>query len=205
MMIQLDQVSFSYEPGRPVLDDISLCLKREQPVALLGESGTGKTTLFRLLAGVLSPTEGRIVREPEKMRLAVQFQEDRLFGHLSVYENLKLVNSRLTREEAETCLTELNLEKELLSEPVQTLSGGMKRRLSLARALLYPSDFLLLDEPFAGLDAHTRQAARRAIRERRNGRGLFLVTHDGSDAEALDAQAFFLRDGRLAPSYKTGG
>ena len=192
MKIKMIDVSFSYEPGeeKPVLSHVSLELESGQPAVLLGESGGGKTTLLRLLAGFLRPQSGRIEGIGADTRIAVMFQEDRLFPHTTVYKNLKLVCPALTRKEAAACLAELNLGREVLDDLPGKLSGGMRRRVALARALLFDAELVLLDEPFQGLDEDTHIKALAAVKERTKGRPLLLISHDPEDGPALGAKVW---------------
>lgn len=186
MKITMTDVSFSYEAE--LLSHVSLELTEEQPVVLLGESGGGKTTLLRLLAGFLTPQSGRIEGINDDTRIAVLFQEDRLFSHMTVYKNLKLVCPHLTRAEAAACLEELNLEPEVLDDLPGKLSGGMRRRVALARALLFEAELVLLDEPFQGLDTETHRKALAAVKKRTEGRPLLVISHDPADGPALGAK-----------------
>ncbi len=189
-----EQPSAGREPGRekPVLSHVSLELTEEQPVVLLGESGGGKTTLLRLLGGFLTPQSGRIDGINDDTRIAVLFQEDRLFPHMTAYKNLKLVRPSLTRAEAAACLEELNLEQEVLDDLPEKLSGGMRRRVALARALLFEAELVLLDEPFQGLDEDTHQRALAAVKKRTKGRPLLVISHDPADGPALGAKVWTL-------------
>lgn len=150
---------------------------------LMGASGAGKTTLLHTIAGVLPLREGRIVIEGRE-GFSVMFQEDRLLAGCSVLQN---VTAASARHEAEEILTALGL-ADVLTNPVETLSGGMARRVSLARALSYNGGVLLLDEPFAGLDEESRLRAAACIRKYQNGRTVILSTHDPKDAELLQGE-----------------
>lgn len=192
MTVTMTDVSFAYEA--PVLSHVNLELNERQPVVLLGESGGGKTTLLRLLAGFLKPQSGRIDGISADTRIAVLFQEDRLFPHMTVYKNLKLVCPGLTRAEAAGCLAELNLDENVLDDLPGKLSGGMRRRAALARALLFPAELVLLDEPFQGLDEDTHKKAIDAVKKRTKGRPLLLISHDPEDGPALGAKVIRLSD-----------
>lgn len=180
--------------GKPVLSHVNLELTDEQPVLLLGESGGGKTTLLRLLAGFLKPQSGQIEGISADTRIAVLFQEDRLFPHMTVYKNLKLVCPELTRPEAAACLVELQLETTVLDDLPGKLSGGMRRRVALARALLFEAELVLLDEPFQGLDEETHQKALAFVKQRTEGRPLLVISHDPADGPALGAKVLTLQD-----------
>lgn len=180
-MIILRDICKAYD-GKQVLDHVSLSLDAGI-TCLMGVSGRGKTTLLRILLGLETPDGGQVEGRPE--RIAVQFQEDRLMDTLTVGRNLKTALGRdYNAAAAEKCLDALGLPG-CQDQIVSALSGGMKRRVSLARALLYPAALLVLDEPFQGLDTGTRRAAIAAVREAVRGRAALVVTHDPRDCEEL--------------------
>lgn len=153
---------------------------------VMAPSGAGKTTLLRVLLGLERPDRGRVVLPAGP--LAAVFQEDRLLEQLNALGNLRFVlGPALEVPAAETLLAELGLE-EAADKPVRDWSGGMRRRLALARALLAPSAALLLDEPFTGLDRDSRERAWMCIRRRTADKPVLLVTHDPADAAGLEAQ-----------------
>ena len=116
------------------------------------------------------------------------FQEDRLCGHMSAVENVRLATGRrMDTEIIRAHLTELGLGGQL-HQPVEELSGGQRRRVAIARAVCFGGGLLLLDEPFKGLDAETRQQAAAYILRHRNGAAVVCVTHDREDAAALGAE-----------------
>ena len=149
-------------------------------VVVTGPSGAGKTTLLRLFAGLQAPAEGTLTYTPAApRRIGMVFQEDRLAEHMSAADNLRLVNAKLSEAAAEAALSELLEEKEW-RRPVRQLSGGERRRVCLLRALLSEGELLLFDEPFAGLDAETRDRALAAIERHRAGRTLVISAHDAA-------------------------
>lgn len=175
--------------GKPVLEHVTMSLA-PGVTCLMGVSGRGKTTLLRILTGLETPDSGTVEDRPG--RIAVQFQEDRLVESLTVGRNLKLALGRAyDAGKAESCLASLGLPG-CLNMTVSTLSGGMKRRVSLARALLYPAPLLVLDEPFQGLDADTRGAAIAAVRRGAEGRAALVVTHEAKDCELLGGRLITL-------------
>ena len=187
-MIRLIDISKSYD-GKPVLSHVNLTLE-PGITCLMGVSGRGKTTLLRILLGLETPDGGQVEGRPD--RVAVQFQEDRLVESLTVGRNLKLALGRdYNAEKAEACLAALGLPDSQRLH-VSVLSGGMKRRVALARALLYPAELLVLDEPFQGLDADTRQAALAAVRQAAKGRTALIVTHEAQDCRQLSARLITL-------------
>ena len=187
--IKITDLSFSYG-YKKVIQNLSLEISSEKPVLLLGESGIGKTTLMRLLLGFLKPDSGKIEGIDRNTRIAVMYQEDRLFPQLSVYKNLKLVKKDLSREQTTDILSELRLDKEILDKLPAELSGGMRRRIALIRALIFDAVLLLLDEPFQGLDTENRKYALAAVKKYSEGRPMLVISHEPSDAEALGAKLF---------------
>lgn len=184
MKIELEHVFFSYGE-KAVLRDVSFTVEDGETVALEGPSGVGKTTVLRLIAGLLTPARGG-VRGGEG-GAAVVFQEDRLIPHLTAEENLRLVNDALTHGQAEALLAAVGLEGEAKRLPGE-LSGGMRRRVAIARAAASGRAPVLLDEPFQGLDGETKRRVTDFVRSFTRSRTTVLVTHDASDADALGAR-----------------
>lgn len=146
---------------------------------ILGRSGTGKTTLLRILLGLDQPDSGSLFGI--NCRWAAVFQEDRLLGHLDAEDNLRFaLGSAYNAAAAKTLLGELGL-ADVGSKPICEYSGGMKRRLALARALLAPSDALILDEPFTGLDEENRSIALRCILHTAQTKPVLLASHEALD------------------------
>ncbi len=181
-----------FRQGREILHQVDFTLESEQPVVLLGPSGIGKTTLLRILAGLEQPQAGEVIGLQRNDRVAVLFQEDRLFPTMRVWDNLHLVCPQLTREQAAQLMEELGLEKGVLSQYPRQLSGGMRRRVALARALCFPAQAVLLDEPCQGLDAQVRQKVLYAISSHTQGRPLLVVSHEPEDAAVLGARMVHL-------------
>lgn len=148
---------------------------------LTAPSGKGKTTLIRILLGLETADSGRIVPESEKIRWSIVFQEDRLFDGLSARENLRFVlGADLNEKQAMNLLNDLGL-GDASDGPVRLWSGGMRRRLALARGLLAVSDALILDEPFAGLDQENRTRALACIRRVAREKPVLLTSHENPD------------------------
>ena len=166
----------SYGP-QTVLRDVSVEAAADAVTCVMAPSGRGKTTLLRIFLGLETPDRGT-VETPPGCRWAAVFQEG----------NLRFVLGREYDEtRAQTLLAELGL-GETAGQAVREFSGGMKRRLALARALLAPADALALDEPFTGLDQETRRCCREILLRETVGRPVLLVTHDSADGAALGAR-----------------
>ena len=158
-----------------VLDDISFTA-RVGVTRLLGPSGIGKTTLLRVLLGLETPDSGTV--NGDKFRWTAVFQENRLLEGLDAERNLRFVlGANYNAAAAQALLEELGL-GDVGKKKVRDYSGGMQRRLALARALLAPSDALALDEPFTGLDADNRAAAQRCVARAAREKIVLLVSHE---------------------------
>ena len=184
-----------------VLKNVDLTLDRYKTYCLMSPSGTGKTTLFRILMGLEKADEGDIIWNvgsgagtetdtdvSRPLRISTVFQEDRLCPTFSPLENVMMVqkgkSSEFSMEEIRTTMCRL-LPEECLNRPVSTLSGGMKRRTAILRALLTRSDLLLMDEPFTGLDEGTKDEVIKFLKEYRQDRFLLISTHQKEDVEKL--------------------
>lgn len=165
-----------------VLRDFSARFPGGECTCIMGPSGCGKTTLLRLILGLETPDGGQILCRSFPM--AAVFQENRLFEDFSALSNVTAVCPRERRPEAAQHLMALGL-GESLHAPVRTLSGGMKRRVAVARAVLAPGEVLVLDEPFTGLDRDTKAAVLAYLKDHTQGRTLLLVTHDPAERDAL--------------------
>ncbi|WP_329374570.1 ABC transporter ATP-binding protein [Streptomyces sp. NBC_00669] len=183
---------------RHVLDGLDLDIAQGEFLALLGASGTGKTTLLRIIGALDRHDEGTVL-VPESR--TVVFQEPRLVPSKKVLANVTVALPRGTRtkETGRRALAEVGLDRHADAWPA-TLSGGEAQRVALARALIREPELLLLDEPFAALDALTRLRMHDLVGElcRRHQPAVLLVTHDVDEAIRLADRVAVLRDGRLA-------
>ena len=156
----------------------NLCLTVDGPAVLWAPSGWGKTTLLRILMGLDTPTAGRVRGVG---RAAAVFQEDRLCPQLTALQNVTLVlpgSEKQYKEQIEADFQQFGMDAAALALPAARLSGGQKRRTALLRALWAPSDTLLLDEPFTGMDPDTLAAAAALLRTRCGTEPVLLATHD---------------------------
>lgn len=175
---------------REVLRALSASFPAGRISCIMGPSGCGKTTLLRLLLGLELPDSGSILGA--SLPTAAVFQENRLFEDFSALSNVAAVLARRTPRDAIAAqLCRLGLDGALHS-PVRSLSGGMQRRVALARALLAPAKLVLLDEPFTGLDVATRQQALLFVQEQSLGKTVLLVTHEQQDASFFQAEVLHL-------------
>jgi sulfonate transport system ATP-binding protein len=181
---------------RAVLDSFELTIRSAEFVAILGPSGTGKTTLLRLLSG-LDQADGGTVRVAR--RRSVVFQEPRLVPAKRVWQNVVLgQRGPVARKRAVAALTEVGLANHVDAWP-KTLSGGEAQRVALARAMVREPSLLLLDEPFASLDALTRIRMHELVAQlwQRHRPAVVLVTHDVDEAILLADRVIVLSQGRV--------
>ena len=183
MMLDMSHVDLRFD-GKTVLSDFNLSLEEGEHIALMGASGSGKTSILRLAAGLIKPTKGKITRGAS--RISMQFQEARLLPDRTAAENVNVVLSdkRDTLDEAREWLGRVGLADAADLYPDE-LSGGMAQRVALARVLAYRGDLLLLDEPFRGLDTTTREAIMELVATETRDRAVILVTHDEWEAQQL--------------------
>ena len=192
--INLSNVCFSYNKGvdEELINDLSLHIPAGDRVCIMAPSGTGKTTLLNLLTGGLKPDSGIVSFEVDTgdgVNISMVFQEDRLCSEYTAAYNIELGLKWGCRK---TDLIQSHLEQlgmgESIFADVKELSGGMKRRVAIVRAVMSPSRVLILDEPFASLDEELKDRTAEYIIENLNGRTLVVVSHDEKDAERLNAR-----------------
>lgn len=210
-MLEAEHLTFTH-PGATRHFDLSFSAKPGEITAVSGQSGAGKSTLLDLIAGFLAPTGGTLKLDgrdllplpPEERPISILFQSETLFEHLSAYQNLELGlprNSADRQVQVAAALAEVGLPG-VLKQRADTLSGGEKQRVALARTLLRNRPVLLLDEPFSALDDETRGTIRTLVKSltERHGWITLLVSHHVDDIEALAAKRYHLADGKLAQS-----
>jgi ABC-type multidrug transport system fused ATPase/permease subunit len=214
--VRFENVGFSYEPGRPVLTDISFCVHTGSVTAIVGPSGSGKSTLMALLLRLFDPDQGRILIDGSDVReftmdslrgqIAIAPQEPVLFA-ASVAENLRYAtpqsDAAKLRAAAAVACAEAFVDElpqgwdTVLGERGAGLSPGQKQRLCIARALIKDAPILVLDEPTASLDAETEHRLMQNLGAWGAGRAVFIVTHRLSTIRRAD-QILFIEDGRVA-------
>ena len=209
--VEFRDVAFGYPGHAPVVKDIDLALSPGEVHCLVGRSGCGKTTLLKLAAGLLTPSAGQVLLQGRRPAGGAQvgfvFQAPTLLDWLKVRDNVLLPVSLQRRPAsqdiaaADALLAQLGLASFVDRYPRQ-LSGGQQSRVALARALLLQPPLLLLDEPFAALDAITREEVQRdllrLVRER--GTSVLFVTHDIAEAVFLGDRVSVLAQGRIVRS-----
>jgi len=205
----IEQVSFHYkDQTENLIKDFSMTVEDGEIVALIGSSGSGKSTILRLLCGLEQPNSGRITLDdrilydatsnlmPQERGIGMIFQDYALFPHLTVLGNVMFAASgnRATRKKtAERYLELVQMSEHAKKHPHQC-SGGQQQRIAIARALASNPGVLLLDEPFSNLDASLRQEVRLEIRDiiKKSGINAILVTHDEEDVKACADRAVYL-------------
>jgi phospholipid/cholesterol/gamma-HCH transport system ATP-binding protein len=212
-LIEIDRVSFGYDASRTILNDVSLRFARGKVTAILGGSGCGKTTLLRLIAGVYPATQGQVVFDRERVdagnreqlyrlrrRLGMLFQFGALFTDLTVFDNVafplrehsKLPESMIR----DIVLMKLNAVGLRGAAPLRIaqVSGGMARRIALARAMALDPELIMYDEPFAGLDPISMGVAANLIRKLNDTTGAtsLIVSHDVLECFLICDYAYLL-------------
>jgi phospholipid/cholesterol/gamma-HCH transport system ATP-binding protein len=212
-LIEIDHVTFGYDASRTILDDVSLSFERGKVTAILGGSGSGKTTLLRLIGGMFPANRGRVVFDGEhvdardreqlfriRRRLGMLFQFGALFTDLSTFDNVAFP----LREH--TALTETMIRDIVLMKlnavglrgaarlRISELSGGMARRVALARAIALDPELIMYDEPFAGLDPISMGVAANLIRKLNDTTGAtsLVVSHDVQECFMICDYAYLL-------------
>lgn len=213
--LELKNVSFGYTQDLFPLRELNLSVNPGEHIAVLGESGTGKSSLLRIIAGLEKVVSGEVFidgdlvssntqhRPPEKRKVGMVFQDWAVFPHLNVYENVGFGlpcrgKSQSGRERVERLLNAFELNDFALRAP-HTLSGGQLQRVACARALAPSPRILLLDEAFSSLDLGLRQRVRTQVFEalRSEGVTVLMVTHDPSEAFDCSERVFEFKEGSL--------
>ncbi len=215
-MIEFDSVTF-HRNGRPIIDQMSFQVKPLERIAIIGGSGAGKTTILKLIMGLLHPNEGRILIDGKditvmaesqmrdiRMKFSIVFQEGALFDSLSVKENVAFflreythMNEAQLDAQVRKLLAKVGVEKAYGLMP-EELSGGMQRRVAIARSLAARNpEMFLYDEPTSDLDPISAGTIRRVIVDLADeGRGFMIVTHEMHDAFAIAQRFMFIKEGK---------
>jgi len=213
LRLQAADLSKSYR-GRKVVDNISLEIQQGEVVGLLGPNGAGKTTTFYILVGLARPDNGRVLLDGEditdlpmylRARSGISYlpQEPSVFRKLSVEENLLAVLETLPitpeqrRDRVEELLAQMGLEGVRFSQ-AYVLSGGERRRLEIARSLVLSPSFVLLDEPFSGIDPLTVVDIQKIIADlSAEGIGVLVTDHNVRETLAVTDRAYIISDGKI--------
>lgn len=205
--IKLVDITKSYSVEKEhiqVLDQINLNLPSNKITVILGRSGCGKTTLLRLVAGLEDYDSGEI-RDANLKRKAYVFQEDRLMPWLTVRKNITfgIKKHEIDHVRIDEIIDTVGLSRFQTAYPSQ-LSGGMKQRVSIARAIAYEPDFILMDEPFSALDYFTREQMQKELLNihRRSMCSILFVTHSIDEALILGNKIVVLEKGRIKSEYE---
>ncbi len=212
-LLQTKNIVKSYG-GRRVVDRPNISVGRSEIVGLLGPNGAGKTTTFYMMVGIVQPDEGEVIfdseditKKPihERCRLGMGYlaQEQSIFRRLTVEENIMAIletldiSPRERRKRLESLLEELNI-AHLAKSKAFTLSGGERRRLEITRALVTNPSFLLLDEPFSGIDPIVVAEAQEIIKDlKARGLGILLTDHNVRETLSITDRAYLIADGRI--------
>jgi len=219
--VVLDAVTYGYDPRRPVLRGIDMTIPRGKVVAIMGGSGCGKTTILRLIGGQLQPQAGRVLVAGESVpdmdrdalyamrrKIGMLFQFGALFTDLNVFENIAFtlrehtnLPDELIRDLVLMKLNAVGLRGTAHLEPAE-LSGGMARRVALARAIALDPMLVLYDEPFAGLDPISLGVVGQLIRELNDALGItsVVVTHDVYESLKIVDYLYFVSEGKIVAS-----
>ena len=210
-MIELRNLSFSYEDNI-ILKDINLAVSNNERLVLLGSSGSGKTSLLRLIAGFIAPAsgeilidgdivskEGKLIVPPDKREVAMVFQDLALWPHMNVYENvafglkIRKVPKNIREEKVKEMLSLVGLSG-YGKRRIEELSGGQQQRIALARALILSPKVLLMDEPLSSLDNTLNKKLRKEIirLQKKFGFTLVYVTHNEEEAEEIGTRIITL-------------
>ena len=203
-MIEISNLSKHFFIGErriDVLRELNLSIKKDKITVILGRSGCGKTTLLRLIAGLESVSQGEI-KFKEQAKIGFVFQEARLMPFLNVYENIVFVlkKQEIEAEKIDSLISMIGL-NDFKFAAVSQLSGGMSSRVSLARVLAYEANLILMDEPFAALDAFTRASMQSEILKIQAGKTILFVTHNIDEALFLADEIILLEKGGIKSNY----
>lgn len=191
----------AYQQNR-VIEDLTLEVEEGERKAILAPSGCGKTTLFRLLAGLEKPDSGKIfIKSP----IAYVFQESRLLPEFTVLENVSAaLTGREKKKIAAEWILKVGLRKEDFEKLPSEISGGMAQRVALARALSTQREIFFFDEPFKGLDDESKNDLLHLLRQVLSMKTVLFITHDEEEAQALGAQSLRFSKGMVFLSNSKG-
>jgi NitT/TauT family transport system ATP-binding protein len=185
MSIQLINITKKYE-NLTVLEHVNLEIAENKITCIMGPSGCGKTTLLHILLGLIKEDSGRIVGLSDKKITAV-FQENRLCEGIHAIKNVQMVcDKHITVDMIKKEFNDVGL-LDYENKPVANLSGGMKRRVAIVRAIIPKSNVIIMDEPFKGLNLELKEQVIEYVKQKTIGKTVIIVTHDDYEVEALSA------------------
>lgn len=212
-LLEIKGLTKSYD-GRVVVSEINIEVKHQEIVGLLGPNGAGKTTTFYMIVGIISPNAGSIIFDNQditrlsihqRSRYGISYlsQEPSIFRKLTVEENILAIletlplGPRERKERLDSLLEELKI-SHLRKNRAFTLSGGERRRLEITRALVTNPSFILLDEPFSGIDPIIVSEAQEIIRElKKRGLGILLTDHNVRETLSITDRAYLINEGKI--------
>jgi iron(III) transport system ATP-binding protein len=214
--LSIENITFYFPKQKlPFIHNASFQLRYDERIALLGASGSGKTTILRIVAGIEGPVSGRIILNqkdisrlpPEKRKIGIIFQDYALFPHMTVKDNIGFgVSDKSEKNSKIFEMAELLRISEHLPKYPNQLSGGQQQRVAIARALAAEPSILLLDEPFSNLDADLRSSVRLEIAKLLEVRRVpaILVTHDTHDALSFADRVIRIEAGKILTPTQEG-
>jgi len=190
MDIKISNLSKQFDQ-KEIFQNINMTFHEGKINCFMGPSGIGKTTLIHILLGLTESDSGE-VQGIQGKRISAVFQEDRLIEHLDAVKNIKLVCEKaVPKSIIEQELAKVNL-TDYQDKPVKNLSGGMRRRVAIVRAMLAVSDIIIMDEPFKGLDDVLKKRVIEYVKQKSEGKTVIVITHDGEEVRLLDANVVLL-------------
>ncbi|MDT1996432.1 glycine/betaine ABC transporter ATP-binding protein [Carnobacterium divergens] len=214
-MLEFKNVSKIYKGGKKAVDDVNLNFEKGEFIAFIGTSGSGKTTMMRMINRMIEPTSGQILingediakTDPVELRRKIGYviQQIGLMPHMTIRENIVLVPKLLKwpedkrKEIADRLIKLVDLPNDFLERYPSELSGGQQQRIGVVRALAADQDIILMDEPFGALDPITREALQDLVKQLQQemGRTIIFVTHDMDEALKLADRIVIMREGRV--------
>lgn len=208
--LEVKNLRKDYESNTPVVKGVSFQIYNGEFLSILGSSGCGKTTLLRMLIGILEPTDGQILLDgkdithvhPSGRKMGIVFQNYALFENMTVFMNvayaMKVRHIPDYKAKTDDILRRMGLEELRNKKPVE-LSGGQQQRVAIARTMVLQPDIILFDEPLSALDVSTRLMMRKEIKELQTEFGVTMiyVTHDQEEAFAMSDRIMVMREGMI--------
>lgn len=216
-MLQITNLTKRYEDNKIALDNLSIEVKKGEIFILLGANGAGKSTTINLICGFIKPTSGEIlidgvdaVKDSLKARKKIAYVSEnvKLYENLTGYQNLKffsrLDGKKSSKIELENILRDIGLKEDFIHKPVESYSKGMRQKAGIAIAMAKNAEFILLDEPFSGLDPKASfDFQKLLLKQKEDGKAIFLSTHNIFRAKELADTIGIMLDGELVLTRKS--